>query len=218
MVQRPPWDRLPNCLQRLRTGRWREGSALATASPDEIIRGHVSCSFLALVLKKELEDRIANMGKPAADSGAAQSGSWPDILADLDSLTETEVKQDGKRFLLRSAPRPAASLALRAAGVAPPLIVSTARRRPIPLHRSRECSAKAFSSGDWHMQSIGCRFQLLKISLTAICRRLAPRVCLSLGRRLAASGGLALSGSRGGCGLRRVLALRCHLAARVVQL
>ena len=78
---------------------------------DETIRGHVSCSFLALVLKKELEDRIATLG---------QAGSWPDILADLDSLTETEVEQDGKRFLLRTPPRPAASLALRAAGVALP--------------------------------------------------------------------------------------------------
>ncbi len=78
---------------------------------DETIRGHVSCSFLALVLKKELEDRIANLG---------QAGSWPDILADLDSLTETEVEQDGKRFLLRTPPRPAASLALRAASVALP--------------------------------------------------------------------------------------------------
>ena len=87
---------------------------------DETIRGHVSCSFLALVLKKELEDRIATVGKPAAEGDAAEGGSWPDILADLDSLTETEVEQDGKRFLLRSAPRPAASLALRAAGVALP--------------------------------------------------------------------------------------------------
>ena len=78
---------------------------------DETIRGHVSCSFLALVMKKELEDRIANLGL---------AGSWPDILADLDSLTETEVEQDGKRFLLRTPPRPAASLALRAAGVALP--------------------------------------------------------------------------------------------------
>ena len=78
---------------------------------DETIRGHVSCNFLALVLKKELEDRIATLG---------QEGSWPDILADLDSLTETEVEQDGKRFLLRTPPRPAASLALRAAGVALP--------------------------------------------------------------------------------------------------
>ena len=78
---------------------------------DETIRGHVSCSFLALVLKKALEDRIADLGKP---------GSWPEILADLDSLTETEVEQDNKRFLLRSAPRPAASIALRAVGVALP--------------------------------------------------------------------------------------------------
>jgi hypothetical protein len=78
---------------------------------DETIRGHVSCSFLAFVLKTALEDRIADLGRP---------GSWPEILADLDSLTETEVEQDGKRFILRSAPRPAASLALRAAGVALP--------------------------------------------------------------------------------------------------
>ena len=81
---------------------------------DETIRGHVSCSFLALVLKKELEDRIAAMGE------VAPWASWPEILADLDSLTETEVEQDGKRFVLRSLPLPAASLALRAAGVALP--------------------------------------------------------------------------------------------------
>ena len=76
---------------------------------DETIRGHVACSFLALVLKKELEDRLA---------GAR--ASWPAVIADLDSLTETEVEQDGKRFLMRSAPRPGASLALSALGVALP--------------------------------------------------------------------------------------------------
>jgi hypothetical protein len=75
------------------------------------IRGHVFCSFLALVLKAELEQRIAALGR---------SGSWPEILADLDSLTETEIAHDDKRFLVRSSPRPAASLALRAAGVALP--------------------------------------------------------------------------------------------------
>jgi Transposase DDE domain len=78
---------------------------------DETIRGHVFCSFLALVLKAELDARIAALG---------QRGSWPEIIAGLDALTETEVEQDGKRFLLRSAPRAAASLALRAAGVAVP--------------------------------------------------------------------------------------------------
>jgi hypothetical protein len=81
---------------------------------DETIRGHVFCSFLALVLKKALDDRIAALGR---------AGSWPEIIADLDSLTETEIEHDGKRFVARSAPRPAASLALRAVGVAlPPTI------------------------------------------------------------------------------------------------
>jgi hypothetical protein len=37
---------------------------------DETIRGHVFCSFLALVLKAALEDRIAALGR---------SGSWPEI-------------------------------------------------------------------------------------------------------------------------------------------
>jgi hypothetical protein len=83
---------------------------------DQTIRGHVFCSFLALVLKAELEARIAALGTKA---------SWPAIIADLDSLTETEIDQDGKRFLLRSAPRSAASIALRAAGVAlPPTVRS----------------------------------------------------------------------------------------------
>jgi hypothetical protein len=78
---------------------------------DETIRGHVFCSFLALVLKSELEQRIADLGRTA---------SWTEILADLDSLTETEIAHDDKRFLVRSSPRPAASLAVRAAGVALP--------------------------------------------------------------------------------------------------
>jgi transposase len=84
---------------------------------DETIRGHVACSFLALVMKKELEDRLAAVDKSAR---ANVNASWPAVIADLDSLTETEVEQDGKRFLLRSAPRPAASLALTALGVALP--------------------------------------------------------------------------------------------------
>jgi transposase len=84
---------------------------------DETIRGHVFCSFLALVLKKALEDRIAALGR---------SGSWPEIIADLDSLTETEIDYDGKRFVVRSAPRSSASLALRAAGVALPPTVRDA--------------------------------------------------------------------------------------------
>jgi Transposase DDE domain len=85
---------------------------------DATIRGHVFCSFLALVLKAELEQRIAALGR---------DGAWPEILADLDSLTETEIVHDGRRFLVRAAPRPAASLALRAASVAlPPTVQALA--------------------------------------------------------------------------------------------
>jgi hypothetical protein len=92
------------------------------ANRDETIRGHVFCSFLALVLKKALEDLIAALGRV---------GSWPEIIANLDSLTETEVEQDGKRFIIRSAPRAAASLAVRAAGVAlPPTIRQAADLDP----------------------------------------------------------------------------------------
>jgi hypothetical protein len=78
----------------------------------------VFCSFLALVLKRELEQRIAALGR---------DGSWSEILADLDSLAETEIVHDGRHFLVRSAPRPAASLAVRAAGVAlPPTVQALA--------------------------------------------------------------------------------------------
>jgi hypothetical protein len=54
----------------------------------------VFCSFLALVLNKALDDRIAALGR---------SGSWPEIIADVHSLTETEIEHDAKRFLARSA-------------------------------------------------------------------------------------------------------------------
>ena len=98
---------------------FRTAKHLLTTRPifhklDETIRGHVFCSFLALVLKTELEERIAVLERVS---------SWPEIIADLDSLTETEIEYDGKHFIVRSAPRPAATLALRAAGVAlPPTI------------------------------------------------------------------------------------------------
>ena len=84
---------------------------------DETIRRYVFCRFLALVLKAALEDRIAALGRP---------GSWPEIIADLDSLTETEIEHEGKRFVVCAAPHPAASLALRAACVALPPTVRDA--------------------------------------------------------------------------------------------
>jgi DDE family transposase len=78
---------------------------------DEAIRGHVFCSFLALVLAKELEGRLAAVGlKP----------EWRELLADLDRLQEIELEQDGKRFILRSPVTGVAGQAFQAVGVALP--------------------------------------------------------------------------------------------------
>ena len=60
---------------------------------DATIRGHVFCSFLALVLQKELRDRLA---------AAGLEFEWAEVLRDLDRLQEVEVAQDGKRFILRT--------------------------------------------------------------------------------------------------------------------
>ena len=51
---------------------------------DETIRGHVFCSFLALVLKKALEDRLAELGRV---------GSWPEIIADLAAVAKLVVAE-----------------------------------------------------------------------------------------------------------------------------
>ena len=60
---------------------------------DETIRGHIFCSFLALVMRKELEDRLAVDGHRL---------EWADIVHDLERLSETEVEQDAKRYILRN--------------------------------------------------------------------------------------------------------------------
>lgn len=117
---------------------FRTGKSLFATRPIfqnlvETIRGHVSCSFLALALKKALEDRIANLDKP---------GSWPEILADLDSLTKTEVEQDNKHFMRRSASRPATSLALPPSALpCRPPFVSWPKPDPSLCNHSK-CSAK----------------------------------------------------------------------------
>jgi len=60
---------------------------------DETIRGHVFCSFLALVLRKELQDRLERRGWRL---------EWADIVHDLDGLTEMELTVQGKGYVLRS--------------------------------------------------------------------------------------------------------------------
>ena len=80
-------------------------------SSDMAVRGHVFCSFLALLLAKELEDRLRRHGIAA---------EWGDILRDLDRLQEIELAQDGKRFLLRTPTTGVAGKLFQAVGVALP--------------------------------------------------------------------------------------------------
>ena len=80
-------------------------------SSDAAIRGHVFCSFLALVLARELEERLERHGIAA---------EWGDILRDLDRLQEITLEQDGKRFRLRTPTIGLAGKLFQAVGVALP--------------------------------------------------------------------------------------------------
>lgn len=81
---------------------------------DETIRGHVFCSFLALVLKKELDRRLHTAG---------HSFEWADIKQDLKALQDTTIEDDGKRLAIRSQCLGTAGKVFQAVGVAIPATI-----------------------------------------------------------------------------------------------
>jgi transposase len=93
---------------------------------DETIRGHVFCSFLALVVRKELEDRLAAKGYEL---------EWADIIRDLDALQEVEVEQGERRFAIRTEARGGCGKVFQAMGVAmPPTVRQLAG--PVPAQEA----------------------------------------------------------------------------------
>jgi hypothetical protein len=76
---------------------------------DETIRGHVFCSFLALILMKDLQSRMADRGWIV---------EWERLKDDLDNLQEITVQATGESFVIRSETRGDAGKAIQAAGVA----------------------------------------------------------------------------------------------------
>ena len=80
-------------------------------SCDAAIRGHVFCSFLALVLQKELADRCQ-----AADVTV----EWDDLIRDLDRLQEATIEKDGKRVTTRTPVSGQVGRVFQAAGIALP--------------------------------------------------------------------------------------------------
>jgi len=81
---------------------------------DETIRGHVFCSFLALLVKAELEQRLRERD---------ESWEWAEIVRGLENLQEVEAVFQGRRFFLRSQLVAQAHQALRASGVAVPATI-----------------------------------------------------------------------------------------------
>ena len=81
---------------------------------DENIRGHVFCSFLALVLRKELDKRLERYG---------YCFEWADIKQDLKALQEVEIEENGKSLAIRTECLGTCGKIFQAVGVAiPPTI------------------------------------------------------------------------------------------------
>ncbi len=85
---------------------------------DATIRGHVLCSFLALVLVDELQRRLSARG---------WKYEWDVIRQDLEALSEVEVREGDQWYLLRTALQGVAGKVLQAVGVAIPPSVQPAR-------------------------------------------------------------------------------------------
>jgi transposase len=80
----------------------------------ENIRGHVFCSFLALVLRKELERRLQETG---------HCFEWADIKQDLKALQQVTINEEGKSLALRTECTGTCAKTFKAVGVAiPPTI------------------------------------------------------------------------------------------------
>jgi len=82
---------------------------------DQTIRGHVFCSFLALVLRKELQDRLERAGHADLE--------WTDIIHGLRSIAQFDLTVSGKTFTVRSNATGPAAHAITATGVALPPII-----------------------------------------------------------------------------------------------
>jgi transposase len=78
---------------------------------DDTIRGHVFCSFLALVLRKELERHLEKAG---------HIFEWSHIKQDLRALQETHIEENGTQLAIRSKAEGVCGKVFQAVGMAMP--------------------------------------------------------------------------------------------------
>jgi hypothetical protein len=75
---------------------------------DATLRGHVFCSFLALVMRTELDIRLQEAGHVF---------EWADITRDLSALEQITIEDNGRKLAVRTACTGTCGKILRAAGV-----------------------------------------------------------------------------------------------------
>jgi transposase len=95
---------------------FRDAKSLLETRPvfhqrNDTIRGHVFCSFLALIVKKELYRRI---------EAAGHSFEWSDIKQDLKALQQVVIEEEGKRVAIRTECRGTCGKVFQSVGVAVP--------------------------------------------------------------------------------------------------
>jgi len=87
---------------------------------DETIRGHVFCSFLSLLLIKDLQERMEQRGWGEVE--------WADLIEDLEEVKEIRIETGNKEVLIRSKMGGSSGKAFQAAGVAVPPTVRITKR------------------------------------------------------------------------------------------
>jgi transposase len=87
---------------------------------DETIRGHVFCSFLALVLKKELDYRLVSQGLQF---------EWADIKQDLKALQEVILEENGSTLAIRTECHGVCGKVFKAVGIAVPSTIRVLERK-----------------------------------------------------------------------------------------
>jgi len=98
-------------------------------SSDAAIRGHVFCTFLALLLQKRLNDLARSAGSKV---------EWQTLLRELDQLSQARMRASDKDWLIRTDATPAVTAIFRQAHIAlPPRARQTFPPNPPQLSDAR---------------------------------------------------------------------------------
>jgi len=129
-------------------------------SSNAAIRGHVSCSFLALTMQKLLDDLIRQ---------ADLAPEWRDLFRDLDRVAQVRIRHRDADWLVRTDATPAVTTLFKHAHVAlPPRARQTRPRRPPNPNPPKNAAAargvvpRVLNFAETPAQSTFCKFEVFK--------------------------------------------------------